>query len=147
MWAMSILTDPDVLTWELSVPKAMREDPLWRFHAYRVALFVLYEAREDARRARAAARWRTMDQVLRAVAAISANIAAGYGRTLPADRARFYEMALGSLRESIGWYDAARLLVAPAIVDHRIHQLAELRRMLCGAIRALRHVPPNARLH
>lgn len=37
---------------------------------------------------------------------------------------------------------AARLHLAPDLVDRRINQRADLRRMLHGAISALRHAPP-----
>jgi hypothetical protein len=55
-------------------------------------------------------------------------------------------MALGSLRESISWYEAARLHLPPAVVDARIDQHAELRRMLYGALRSLRQHPPGSRI-
>ena len=138
---MSILVDSQLREWETTVPKGTRDDIIWTFHTYRVALFLLHLAREDVRRARAIA-----DQLLRAVASISANIGEGYGRSTPADRARCYDIALGSLRESASWYDAARLHLAPDVVDHRTDQLAELRRMLYGAIRSLRRSPPGSRI-
>ena len=144
---MSILVDPQLREWETTVPKGTRDDIIWTFHTYRAALFLLHLARDDMRRARAGPGWRTIaDQLLRAVASISANIGEGYGRSTPADRARCYDIALGSLRESASWYDAARLHLAPDVVDHRTDQLAELRRMLYGAIRSLRRSPPGSRI-
>ena len=144
---MSILLDPELRAWEATVPKGMRDDIIWKFHTYRVALYLLHLARTDVARARAgAARGIIADQLLRSVASISANIGEGYGRSTPVDRARFYYMALGSLRESASWYDAARLHLPNDAVDRRIDHLGELRRMLYGAIRALRHLPSGSRI-
>jgi four helix bundle protein len=144
---MSILLDPDLRAWESTVPRGIRDDLIWKFHTFKVALFLLHLAREDVRRAKSTAGWRIIaDQLVRAVTSISANIGEGYGRSTSVDRARFYDMALGSLRESVSWYDASRLHLPPDIVETRIDQLAELRRMLYGAIRSLRHHPPGARI-
>jgi four helix bundle protein len=144
---MSILLDPELRAWESRVPKGTRDDLIWKFHTYKVALYLLHLAREDVRRARVGAGWRTIaDQLLRSVTSISANIGEGYGRSRPVDRSRFYDMALGSLRESISWYEAARLHLPPAVVDARIDQHAELRRMLYGALRSLRQHPPGSRI-
>ena len=86
------------------------------------------------------------DQLVRSVASVSANIAEGYGRSMPRDRTRFYDIALGSLREAGTWYEAARAFLPDDTVNSRIDQLAELRRMLFGAIRALRAMPPERRI-
>jgi four helix bundle protein len=48
------------------------------------------------------------DQLSRALGSISANIAEGYSRGTGKDRARFYEYALGSARESRDWYYKGR---------------------------------------
>ena len=144
---MAILTDPELLAWAARVPGGTRGDPIWTLHTYRVALFLLHQARAEVLRIRAERKWsRIADQLLRSVASISANVAEGYGRTTPSDRARFYDITLGSLRESTSWYEDARLHFPSETVDRRINQLAELRRMLHGSIRSLRHSPPGTRL-
>jgi four helix bundle protein len=48
------------------------------------------------------------DQLYEAVGSVSANLAEGYSRGTGKDRARFYEYALGSARESRDWYFKAR---------------------------------------
>jgi four helix bundle protein len=144
---MSIILDPALRAWEVTVPKGMREDLIWKFHTYRVALYLAHLVREDLRRAKPGAGWRSIsDQLLRSVTSIGANIAEGYGRSRPADRTRFYDVAFGSLRETKSWYDAARLHLPPDVVDQSIDQLAELRRMPWGAIRALRRHPSESRI-
>jgi four helix bundle protein len=144
---MSIITDARMREWEVTVPPGMRRDLIWKFHTYRVALYLLYLAREDALRAGSGSRWVSIcDQLVRSVASVSANIAEGYGRSMPRDRTRFYDIALGSLREAGTWYEAARAFLPDDTVNSRIDQLAELRRMLFGAIRALRAMPPERRI-
>jgi four helix bundle protein len=144
---MSILFDPQLRTWDASMPKGVRDDLIWRFHTYRVALFMLHLAREDVGLVRSLPSAASIaEQLVRAVASVSANIGEGYGRSMPADRARFYDIALGSLRESASWYEAMRLHVSDDLVDTRLNQFAELRRMLYGALRALRQLPPGTRI-
>jgi len=65
-----------------------------------------------------------------AVTSISANIAEGYGRQSGRDRARFYEYALGSTREALVRYRAARGKLSEDLVRHRIAVLIELRQLL-----------------
>jgi four helix bundle protein len=144
---MSILMDPELRAWDATVPKGVRDDLIWRFHTYRVALFMLHLAREDVGLVRSfSSAGSVSEQLVRAIASVSANIGEGYGRSMPVDRARFYDMALGSLRESASWYEAMRLHVPDDLVDTRLNQLAELRRMLYGALRALRQLPPGTRI-
>jgi len=49
------------------------------------------------------------------------------------DRARFFEFALGSVRESINWYQAARPVLGD-VVRTRLNTLEELRRLLLAII-------------
>jgi four helix bundle protein len=77
------------------------------------------------------------DQLLRAITSVSVNIAEGFGRTKAPDRSRFFSIALGSLRESVSWYNALRHDLPSGIADLRLDQLAELRRLLIGSQRWL----------
>jgi four helix bundle protein len=86
------------------------------------------------------------DQLLRAVASISANIAEGLGRTSAAERLRFFGIALGSLRESQIWYQAVARELSPQLVDRRSEQLTELRRLLIGAQKWLSSKPQRTQL-
>jgi four helix bundle protein len=121
---MSILFDSRLPAFELTVPRGIRDDVIWKFHVYRIALFISHLARADVRRPRLGSRWQAIaEQLTSAVASIGANVAEGYGRSRPVDRARFYDMAVGSLREAITWYDAARAFLTDELVDERIEQL------------------------
>ena len=62
----------------------------------------------------------------RSVGSVSANIAEGYSRGTGKDRARFYEYALGSARESRDWYFKARHILGNEVVTHRLSLLTEV---------------------
>jgi four helix bundle protein len=70
------------------------------------------------------------DQLYRATGSMSANLAEGYSRGTGADRARFYEYALGSARESRDWYFKARHVLSQEVIPHRLQFLAEVIRLL-----------------
>ena len=144
---MPIINDDDFRAWEAGASENRRGDPVWRFNAYRVALFLLNPAGHDAKllQARRVFPFQT-DQLLRAVGSISANIAEGLGRTSAAERSRFFGIALGSLREAQTWYDAVASELSLELVDVRLGQLTELRRLLIGAQKWLASQPPRTQL-
>jgi four helix bundle protein len=145
---MPIIHDEAFLAWEACVPPSLRHDPMWRFHAYRVALYVLDLAGQDVRALRASHQYLDQtDQLLRAAGSISANIAEGFGRGSPADRSRFFGFALGSLRECITWYRAIQNELDPELLDLRFQQLVELRRILIGAQKWLADKPARTHLY
>jgi four helix bundle protein len=76
---------------------------------------------------------RIAGQLYAAVGSIGANIGEGYSRSSGKDRARIFEFALGSVRESINWYQAARPILGE-IVPTRLNVLEELRRLLLAII-------------
>jgi four helix bundle protein len=90
--------------WVRTVPPEITTDTIWRTPAYRFALYMMSRAQQDVR---LMSRHRTtrphIDQLLRAVGSISANLEEGYSRSSGRERAHFYEYALGSARESRGW--------------------------------------------
>lgn len=57
-------------------------------------------------------------------------LAEGYSRGTGKDRARFYEYALGSARESRDWYFKGRHILGEAIVVHRIQLITQIIRLL-----------------
>lgn len=87
--------------WERTVSGAITGDILWKVRAYRLALFAADLGWEDVSRLAQDHRTRALsDQLYRALGSVSANIAEGYSRSGGRDRARFYEFALGSARET-----------------------------------------------
>lgn len=121
--------------WAAAVPEVIREDTLWRMEAYRLALFVADVGWHDVtklgrdRRTLAVA-----DQLNRALGSIGANLAEGYSRGTGNDRARFYEYALGSARESRDWYYKGRHVLGETVVHHRLLLLTKIIRLLLAMV-------------
>jgi four helix bundle protein len=111
--------------WAGGVGAAVRADPVWRLTVFRLASYALHLAWPDAA---ALARARLMEpvagQLYRAVGSVAANIAEGYSRSSGRDRARLFEYALGSARESIVWYRAAAPVLGQSASERRqaLHQ-------------------------
>jgi four helix bundle protein len=121
--------------WLKSLPKEIPDDLLWKIEAYRLALFLSELAWHDA--TKLAQDRRTLglsDQLYRAVGSISANISEGYSRSGGKDRARFYEYALGSARESLGWFYKGRHVLGENVSEHRIRFTTQIVRLLLTMI-------------
>ena len=73
-------------------------------------------------------------QRYRALGSIAANIAEGYSRSSGKDRVRFFEYALGSVRECVEWYELSRPVIGSTAVDDRLLLLSQMRRILLTAI-------------
>ena len=103
--------------------------------AYRLACELLREAWADAEKL---THHRTMErvsaQLYAAVGSIVANLGEGYAHRSGKDRARIFEYALGSARESIAWYRSAEPVLGTGIVGSRVEKLDEIRRMLMAII-------------
>src|SRR5207237_4229806 len=105
-------------------------DPLFRMRAYRLAADLLEVAWQDAKSLSAEpVTERIAGQLYAAVTSITANLGEGYSRSSGRDRSRIFEYALGSVRESISWYQAARPVLGD-VVRHRLDSLEEIRRLL-----------------
>ncbi len=119
------------LEWEKSVPSVIKKDSLWTVEAYRLSLFLADISWHDATKLSNDRRTRSLsDQLYRSVGSISANIEEGYSKHSSKDRARFYEYALGSARESRGWYYKARHVLGEAVGDHRMGLTTQIVRLL-----------------
>jgi len=122
-------------SWKQQVPDAIRNDPLWKMRVYRVSLFASDVSWRDAGTLRGDDRTKSLaDQLYRAVGSIGANIAEGYSRGTGKDRARFYEYALGSARESKDWYFKGRFVLGDDVTQHRLELMSEVIRLLLAII-------------
>jgi four helix bundle protein len=120
---------------EMSLMSALTSDRPWRVTAFRRAMHLIDDARNDAEQLSCARLYEpTSRQLFRAVGSIAANISEGYSRSTGLDRARFLEYSLGSVRESLVWYHAGHTVVGSEIVDDRAARLVELRRLLLTSI-------------
>ena len=125
--------------WEATVHESLKSDPLWGSEVYRRSLYV------------ADASWphltilsrdiRTRDlcgQLAASLRSISENITEGFGRPRGPDRSRFYWYALGSARESRGWYYLARHSLPADEFDAQMRALTSIIRLLVVAIPQVR---------
>lgn len=116
--------------WEEEVPEEIRGDSLWKMQAYRLALFLTDLGWQDVTKLMRDRRTMGLaDQLYRALGSVSANLAEGYSRGSGKDRARFYEYALGSARESRDWYFKGRHVLGADVAQHRLQLLTEVIRL------------------
>ncbi|MBI5652949.1 MAG: four helix bundle protein [Chloroflexi bacterium] len=116
--------------WERTVPRSITGDALWKMKVYRLAMFVgelgwldVTKLIQDQRTVKLAG------QLYEALGSVSANIAEGYSKSSGKDRARFYEYALGSARESRDWYYKARHVLGETIAYERMEWLSQIIRL------------------
>jgi len=122
-------------TWSSTVPAAFTQDKLWRIQAYRLALYLVDLGWEDTKTIRNTIGTSSVaDQLYRSLGSISANIAEGFSRQSSRDKARFYEYALGSARESRGWFYKCRHVLSESIVKKRLEILTSIIRLLITMI-------------
>ncbi|HLF28687.1 MAG TPA: four helix bundle protein [Anaerolineae bacterium] len=121
--------------WLVSVSEEITGDSLWKMEAYRLALFASDLGWHDVTKLMHDKRTvGVSDQLCRALGSISANLAEGYSRGTGKDRARFYEYALGSARESRDWYYKSRHVLSEEVTQHRIHLLTQIIRLLLTTV-------------
>jgi four helix bundle protein len=114
---------------------ASGRDPLLRMRAYRVASELVEEVWTDAEKLRHhVATEKISGQLYAAVGSIAANLAEGYSHSSGRDRARIFEYALGSTRESMVWFKAAQPVLGVDLVRDRLDKLEEIRRLLLATI-------------
>ena len=113
--------------WLLQVPDSVKNDPLWKFEVYPKALLLADLAWEDCGNMMKDTRGRAVaGQLIASAGSVSANIEEGFGRGFGRDYARFLAIALGSARESRGWYYRGRRLLEPKVLEHRFNLLDEI---------------------
>ena len=131
-------SDSAQAAWEASCPPSLTHDLLWKLRVYRAALYLLHCAGEDAEALQARGKAGIADQLHRAAASVSANLAEGYSRSGRADRIKFFDYALGSARECISWYQASQSVLGERSLHERHELLSHIRGMLLGMIRNTR---------
>jgi four helix bundle protein len=116
------------------VAAASSNDPLFRMRAYQIAKDLLQAAWLDAKTLSGDPVTQQMSgQLYAAIGSISANIGEGYSRSSGIDRSRIFEYALGSVRESMTWYQAAQPVLGDVVLT-RLNDLEEIRRVLLAII-------------
>ena len=118
--------------WLNSVHHDIRKDPLWSLETYRKALFVSDIAWYDCEQLLKHPLGKPIAwQLIRSAGSIAANMEEGFGRGYGKDYARFLKIALGSARETRGWYFRGRRILHQNIVDERI---ASLKTIIAGLV-------------
>lgn len=125
--------------WEKKLPAEILNDSLWKMEAYRLSLFLNDIGWKDVTKLMQDRRTVSLsDQLYRALGSICANLEEGYSKNSNRDRARFYEYALASARESRGWYYRARFVLGGVVTRHRLS-------LLTGVIKLLLTMVPQQR--
>ena len=137
---------PGFADWEATVPASFKRDTIWRTPAYRFGLWLADLVKADANVLRADRNSRNdADQLLRAVGSISSNLSEGYSRSTGPERARYYDYALASARESRDWYYKARDVLGIERMEHRIEILDRIIRILTAIVPREREDKPHRR--
>ena len=116
--------------WEKTLPADIKEDVIWKMEAYRLSLFLSDACWDDTHIILSEKRYSLADQLYRSVGSISANIIEGYSRKSKKEKARFYEISLGSAREAKDWYFKSRHLLTQKKANSRIQLLTSIIKLL-----------------
>jgi four helix bundle protein len=116
--------------WEKQVPEDLKSDVVWRIEGYRISLFLSDACWYDTQQLIDNKRFALADQLYRSVGSISANIIEGYSRFSNKEKARFYEIALGSAREARDWYFKSRHILTVDKTEIRIKKLTSIIKLL-----------------
>lgn len=117
-------------TWERKIPIEIKEDLVWRMEAYRSSLFLSDACWKDTNIILKEKRFSLADQLYRSVGSIGANIIEGYSRRSKKEKARFYEISLGSAREAKDWYFKSRHILSEKKSMSRIKVLTSIIKLL-----------------
>ena len=117
--------------WLKSITDEITNDSLWKMEAYRLGLFIAdigwFDVTILVKDKRTI---RLSDQLYRALGSISTNLCEGYSRGTGKDRARFYEYALGSARESRDWYYKSRHILGEVVTKNCICIITQIIQLL-----------------
>lgn len=116
--------------WLTKIPESITGDDLWQVEAYRLSLYQADLSWKDSQKAFKLRYYSVADQLFRASCSVSANIAEGYSRQSPKDKARFYEYALGSARETKDWYFKSRHIIGVDLAFQRVNELTSVIKLL-----------------
>lgn len=121
--------------WEKAASDRIRRGPLWPTLFYRKSLFLYDLCWHDCDLLLRDLRGRAIsDQIIRSCGSINTNIEEGYGRGFGRDYARFLKYAVGSARETQGWYIRSHFVLAQQVLEHRLQLCDEIIAMLIPAI-------------
>ena len=110
-------------------------DPLAKMQAVQITRELLPDCWDDAEKLAAnEVTKKIAGQLYAAVGSILANLGEGYSRSSGRDRAKMFEYALGSVRESMMWYRSGERILGRETVNRRLDKLEQVRRLLLATI-------------
>lgn len=110
-------------------------DPLSRMRVYQLARELVPDCWKDAKQLIAEPITEEIArQIYASVGSIAANTGEGYSKSSGKDRARSFEYALGSVRESMEWYHSAEPVLGEDKSNDRLKRLEEMRRLFLAII-------------
>jgi four helix bundle protein len=102
---------------------------------FQLAAALMPDAYQDAKLLQAEPITREIaGQLYAAVCSIEAHTGEGYSRSSGKDRARIFEYALGSVRESMTWYRSGKPVLGDSTANDRLGRLEEMRRLFLAII-------------
>jgi len=114
--------------WKREVPERIKAEPEWKFYAYPRALFLYDLVWEDCEKFMKDRRGHAIaEQIIDSAGSISANIEEGYGRGIGTKSYLYFlRVAIGSARETKGWYFRGRHLLSAEMLEHRLVLVDEI---------------------
>jgi four helix bundle protein len=110
-------------------------DPLSRMQAVQITRELLPRCWDDAEKlAGNEVTQKIAGQLYAAMTSILANLGEGYSRSSGRDRAKFFEYALGSVRETMMWYRSTERVLGRETIEARLDKLEQVRRLLLATI-------------
>jgi four helix bundle protein len=123
--------------WEAEVLPQIKAEAMWKFFGYRKALFLYDVCWKDCEMLlKHPLGGAVAQQFIRSAGSVSTNIEERYGRGYGKERLYFLPVAIGSARESKGWYYRARTLLSPEVLDHRLNLIGEVIALLVAELTA-----------
>ncbi|HQE92818.1 MAG TPA: four helix bundle protein [Anaerolineae bacterium] len=117
--------------WEKNVHARIKKESIWQFFGYRKALFAYELVWQDCDILNLDMRGKAVaQQLIRSAGSMSANLEEGHGRGYGKQRDWFLKVAIGSARESKGWYWRAEHLLPKDILEQRLALLDEVLALL-----------------
>ncbi|MBN1919916.1 MAG: four helix bundle protein [Anaerolineae bacterium] len=127
--------------WLRNVSERVKREPIWDSLGYRKALFFYELVWQDCGEWRYDPRGKAIaEQLIRCAGSISANMEEGHGRGYGKERNWFYRIAIGSARESKGWYWRAHHLLAPQALEQRLALADEIIGILISELSRQQHI-------
>lgn len=120
--------------WLNEIPEEISNDAVWNLRVYRATLFLSDLCWYDSHEIIEKKFYSLADQLYSSAGSVSANITEGYSRNSSKEKARFYEIALGSARECKGWYFKSRHILGKEKALHRIKLLTSVIKLLLSMI-------------